>query len=92
MIYLLVFEGAERNAPEAQASQMLKARLSETLPIPVPDDWNRQLWEAARRKALVVDLQTCGDCREGNVVQLSEMTRKEVVIGLMNEQKIGIPV
>jgi hypothetical protein len=88
-VYLLVFEG---ETSEGQAAKMLTARLSETLPIPVLDDWNRQLWEAARSKDLVVDLQTCGDCQEGYVVQLSEMTWKEVVIGLMNERKIVISV
>jgi hypothetical protein len=89
VVYLLVFEG---ETPEEKAMEMLTARLSEALPIPVLDDWNRQLWEAARRMDLAVDLQTCGDCQEGYVVQLGENAWKEVVIGLMNERKIGISV
>jgi hypothetical protein len=70
--------------------EMLTARLSEALPFPVLDDWNRQIWETAQRKGLVVDLQTCGDCQEGYVVQLGENAWKEVVIGLMKGQKIHI--
>lgn len=91
-MYLLVFEGSEGIAPEEQATQMLTKRLAEALPIPILDEWNAPLWKAARNKELVVDLQTCGDCQEGYVVQLSEMTWKEVVIRLMNERKIGISV
>lgn len=82
-----MFEG---ETPEGQAVKMLTARLLEALPIPVLDEWNRQLWKAARSQNLVADLQTCGDCQEGYIVQLSEMIWKEVVIGSMNERKIVI--
>jgi hypothetical protein len=90
VVYLLVFEGSEGNAPEELATQMLTKRLSEALPIPILDEWNAPLWEAARNKELVIDLQTRGDCQEGYVVQLGENAWKEVVIGLMKGQKIHI--
>jgi hypothetical protein len=87
VVYLLVFEGEDA---EDQAMEMLTARLSGALPIPVLDDWNRELWEAARSKDLVVDLQTCGDCQEGYQVQLTETVWKEVITRLFKEQKIRI--
>jgi hypothetical protein len=90
VIYMLVFEGAEGIAHEAQATQMLTKRLTEALPIPVLDEWNRQLWEAARRNDLVVDLQTCGDCQEGYMVRLTETVWKEVIIRLLKKRKICI--
>jgi hypothetical protein len=86
VVYLLVFDGEEGE----QAMKMLTARLSETLPIPVLDDWNRQLWEVARNKELVVQMETCGDCLEGYVVHLGENAWQEVVIGLMRANKIGM--
>ena len=86
-MYLLVFEGED--AVE-QAMKILTAQLSEALPIPVLDDWNRQLWEIARNKELVVQMANCGDCQEGYVVHLGENAWKEVVIGLMKGQKISI--
>jgi len=90
VVYLLVFEGSEGNAPEEQATQMLTKRLSEALPIPILDEWNAPLWEAARNKGLVVDLQIRGDCQEGYVVQSGENAWKEVVIELMKGQKVHI--
>jgi hypothetical protein len=86
VVYLLVFEGEK----EEQAMKMLTSRLTETLTIPVLDDWNRQLWEAARSNELVVRMETCGDCQEGFVVQLGENAWKEVVIGLIRTNKIGL--
>jgi hypothetical protein len=88
VVYLLVFEGEE----EEQATKMLTSRLSEALPIPVLDEWNRQLWEVARTKELVVQMETCGDCQEGYVVHLGENAWKEVVIGLLKHQDIGFSV
>lgn len=90
VIYLLVFEGAERNAPEAQASQMLTKRLSEALPIPILDKWNASLWEAGQQENLIVGLETGGDCQEGYLVQLTETKWKEVIIRLMKERRIRI--
>jgi hypothetical protein len=87
VVYLLVFEGEDA---EEQAMEMLTARLSEALPIPVLDDWNRQLWEVARNRELVVQMETCGDCQEGYVVHLGENAWKEVVIGLIRSNKIGM--
>ncbi len=92
VVYLLVFEGetAEETTPEDQALHMLTARLSEILPIPVLDDWECLLWEVARRKDLVVDMHTNGDCQDGYVVKLSETAWSDVVIGLLKERKIRI--
>jgi hypothetical protein len=86
VVFLLVFEV---ETPEEQSMKMLTARLSEALSIPVLDDWNREHWEAARRKDLVVDLQTCGDCQEGYVVQLGDNAWKEAVIELIKKRKIA---
>jgi hypothetical protein len=88
VVYLLVFEGEDDG--EAQAQHMLAVRLAETLPIPILDEWNTSLWEVARKKELVVRMETCGDCQEGYIVQLSENAWKEVVIGLIRANKIGM--
>ena len=90
MVYLLLFNGSEGTAPEKQAIQMLTKRLSEALPIPILDEWNASLWEAARNMELVVNLKTCGDCQEGHIIQLNENAWKEVVIRLLKERKISI--
>ena len=62
---------------------MIIARLSEALPIPVPDAWDRQLWESARSKDLVVDLQTSGDCQGGYQVQLTEAVWKKEIDAML---------
>jgi hypothetical protein len=91
MVYLLVFDGEDDGqTPEGRAQGMLTARLSEALPIPVLDDWDRLLWESARSDDLVVVLQTCGDCQDGYLVQLTETKWKEVVIRLLKGRKIQI--
>jgi hypothetical protein len=73
VVYLLLFDGADDGETlEDIAQAMLTARLSEALPIPVLDAWDRRLWESSRSKDLVVDLQTCGDCHEGYLVRLTE--------------------
>ena len=87
VVYLLVFEGEDT---EELAMKMLTARLSEALPIPILDEWDSSLWAAARNKELMVELHTCGDCQEGYVVQLGENAWKDVVIGLIRTNKIGM--
>jgi hypothetical protein len=69
---------------------MIIARLSEALPIPVLDAWDRQFWESARSKDLMVDLQTSSDCQKGYQVQLTETVWKEVVVRLLKERNIRI--
>ncbi len=87
VVYLLVFEGVD---VEEQAMKMLTVRLSEALPIPIMDNWNASLWDVAQNKELVVPMETCGDCQEGYVVHLGENAWKEVVIGLIRANKIGM--
>jgi hypothetical protein len=45
VVYLLVFEGEllDGSIPESQARRMLAARLSETLPIPILNEWRESL-------------------------------------------------
>jgi hypothetical protein len=92
VLYILLFEGELPDASpnETQARQMLTSRLSETLPIPILDEWREYIWEAGRTNNLVVDLKTRGDCQEGYFVQLNETGWKEVVIGLLEKNKIKI--
>jgi hypothetical protein len=92
VVYLLVFEGAEGNAPEAQAAQMLTKRLSEALPIPILDEWHEFLWGAGQLENLIVRLVTGGDCQVGYIVQLDETGWKEVITRLLKEHKIRISV
>ena len=90
-MYLLVFDGEDDGeTPEDRAQAMIIARLSEALPIPVPDAWDRQLWESARSKDFVVDLQTSGDRQGGYQVQLTEAMWKEVITRLLMERRIHI--
>jgi hypothetical protein len=91
-IYLLVFEGELLNGStlETQLRQMLASRLSETLPIPILDDWDESLWKAGQRESLIVGLDTGGDCQEGYQVQLTETVWKEVITGSLKERKIRI--
>lgn len=93
MIYLLIFEDElpDGLSPQTQARRMLTSRLSEGLLIPILDEWHDFLWEAGPRENLIVELETGGDCNEGYMVQLIEAKWKEVVIGLLKEQKIRIP-
>jgi len=92
MIYLLVFEGELLGGwtPDTLARQMLISRLSETLPIPVLDEWNESLWEVAQMENLIVGLETGGDCQEGYLVQLTETVWKEVITRLLKERRIRI--
>jgi hypothetical protein len=92
MIYLLVFEGEllDEATPETQARRMLASRLSETLPIPILDDWDESLWEAGQRENLIVGLETGGDCQQGYQVHLTEVVWKEVITRLLKEQRIRI--
>ncbi|OGO62761.1 MAG: hypothetical protein A2Z45_10930 [Chloroflexi bacterium RBG_19FT_COMBO_55_16] len=92
MIYLLVFEGELLGGwtPDTLARQMLISRLSETLPIPVLDEWNESLWEVAQMENLIVGLETGGDCQEEYLVQLTETVWKEVITRLLKERRIRI--
>ena len=89
VIYLLVFEGEllDGSTPETQARRVLTSRLSETLPIPILDEWHESLWEAGQRENLIVGLETGGDCQEGYQVQLTESVWKEVITRLLKERK-----
>ena len=92
MIYLLVFEGELLDGPTQvnHAKRMLTSRLSETIPIPILDEWNESLWEAGQKENLIVGLETGGDCQEGYQVQLTETVWKEVITKLLKERKIRI--
>ena len=94
VMYLLVFEGEipDRSTPETQAQRMLTSRLSETLPIPILDEWHASLWESGQMESLIVGLETGGDCQEGYLIQLSETVWKEVITRLLKERKIRISV
>ena len=92
VVYQLVFECEllDGSTPESQARRMLASRLSETLPIPVLDEWNESLWEVAQMENLIVGLETGGDCQEGYLVQLTETVWKEVITRLLKERRIRI--
>ncbi len=91
-IYLLVFEGElpDGSLPETRARRMLASRLSETLPIPILDDWGESLCEAGQVENLITGLLTDGDCQEGYQAQLTETVWKEVIARLLKERKIRI--
>lgn len=91
-IYLPVFEGGQPDGstPKTQARRMLNTRLSETLPIPILDEWHESLWESGQRENLIVGLETDGDCQEGYLVQLTERVWKEVITRLLKERRIRI--
>jgi len=92
VVYLLVFEDelVDGLTPETQARRILTSRLSETLPIPILDDWNDPLWDVGQKENLIVGLETSGDCQAGYIIQLVEIGWKEVVIRLLKERKIWI--
>lgn len=92
VIYLLAFENElpDGSTPETQAQRMLTSRLSETLPIPILDEWHTSLWVAGQGENLIVGLESGGDCQEGYLVQLAETLWKEVIARLLKERKIRI--
>lgn len=92
VIYLLVFDGEplDGSTTESQARRVLTSRLSETLPIPILDDWNESLWESGRKENLIVEVETGGDCQEGYLVKMTETIWKEVITRLLKERKIRI--
>jgi hypothetical protein len=69
---------------------LLSARLSETLSIPILNDWKEYLWEAGQIENLILELANGGDCQVGYIIQLNEIGWKEVVICLLKEQKINL--
>jgi hypothetical protein len=52
--------------------RMLTSLLTETLPIPVLDEWRETQWEAGQRESLIVGLEIEGDCQEGYLMQLMD--------------------
>jgi hypothetical protein len=90
VIYLLVFENEllDESMLETQARHTLASRLSETLPIPILDEWHESLWEAGRSENLIVGLETGGDCQQGYLVHLTETVWKEVITKLVKEGNI----
>jgi hypothetical protein len=92
VVYLLVFEGEllDGTTQVNQAERKLTSRLSETLPIPILDEWHEFLWEIGQRENLIIRLDTGGDCREGHLVQLTEDVWKEVITRLLKERRIRI--
>jgi len=92
VVYLLVFEGEllDGSTPETQAREMLTARLSETLPLPILDVWHESLWEVAQKENLILGLLTGGDCQAGYLVKLTETVWKEVISRLLKERRIRI--
>ena len=91
VVYLLVFEGEllDGSTPETQAQRMLTSRLSETLPIPILDEWHESLWEAGH-KDLIVGLEAGGDCQAGYQIQVKEVIWEEVISRLIKERKFRI--
>jgi hypothetical protein len=91
-IYLLVFEGGQLygSTTEIQAQSILTSRLSETLPIPILNEWHGDLWNAAQLENFIVELEIGGDCQEGYQVQVTETVWKEVITRLIKEHKIRI--
>lgn len=67
VIYVLIFEGEllDGSTTESQARRLLTSRLSETLPIPILDEWHEALWEAGQVENMIVNLLTGGDCTAG---------------------------
>lgn len=92
VVYLLVCEGElpDGSAPETWTRHLLTSRLSETLSIPILNEWEEHLWEIGQIEKLILGLVTDGDCQVGYTVQLDENGWKEVVIRLLKEHKISI--
>ena len=94
VVYTLVCEGelSDGSTPETYAQHLLTSRLSETLSIPILNEWEEQLWEVGQIENLIISLVTGGDCQVGYIVQLDEIGWKEVVIRLLKERKIRLSI
>jgi hypothetical protein len=76
------------STPETWTRHLLTSRLSETLSIPILNQWEEHLWEVGQIENLILGLVTGGDCEVGYIFQLDEIGWKEVVIRLLKERKI----
>jgi hypothetical protein len=92
VVYLLVCEGElpDGSTPETWTRHLLTSRLSETLSIPILNEWEEHLWEVGQIENLILGLVTGGDCQVGYIVQLDETGWKEVVVRLLKERKIRL--
>ena len=89
---MLAFENStvSGEASDGQAKFMLVPRLSEALTIPVLDRWQVPFWEVGQAEGLIGELAVGSDCQEGYFVRLSETGWKDVVISLLNGNRIPI--
>jgi hypothetical protein len=87
--YMLVFEGdlSDGRTTEEHASMILPARLSESLPIPILQEWGELLWEAGIEHELIALLTTSGDNPAGYWVQLTETAWTELLSWLLKEER-----
>jgi hypothetical protein len=92
VVYILVCEGelSDGPTPETCAQRLLTSHLSETLSIPILNEWEEHLWEVGQIENLILGLVTGGDCQVGYIIKLDEIGWKEVVVGLLKERKISI--
>ena len=92
MAYVLVFEGKlpDGSIPENQATNLLTARLSEVLPIPILHTWDEVLWKTSVKDEMVGNLVTAGDCLVGYWVKISSIEWLKLVNELWKEKKIDI--
>jgi hypothetical protein len=92
VVYLLVCEGelSDGLKPETWTRRLLTSRLSETLSIPILNEWEKHLWEIGQIENLILGLVTGGDCQAGYIVQMDENGWKEVVVRLLKERKIRL--
>ena len=90
--YILVFEGdlTDGENPEEHACQKLPSRLSESLPIPVLQEWAETLWETGIEQELIAELTIGGESLAGFSVQLTEEIWAELLSRLLKEGKIGV--
>jgi len=92
--YLLVFEGdlTDGKKPAVHTRQMLPSRLSETLPVPVLQEWAKALWEAGIEQELIAELTIDGESLAGFSVQLTETVWAELISRLLKKGNIGISI
>jgi hypothetical protein len=90
--YMLIFDGnlADGENPEDHTCLTLSSRLSESLPLPIMQDWSEHLWKAGKDQQLVTELETGGDCYAGYWIGLNEAAWVEILSRLLKEGFIKI--
>jgi hypothetical protein len=85
--YALVFDTGVN--VEAELQRLTAKRLQETLAFPIPDDWEKILWEYALDAGYIERLETGGDCRGGVRIDLTK-DWLALVQGLLEQEVVKV--